>query len=147
MLSEEFWKFVFPVTESGCWIWMGSLNLQGYGQYTNRRRLYSSKLAHRISYEDRFGPIKDGLVLDHLCRIPCCINPDHQEPVTTAINLSRGFGAAYQHRNKTHCKYGHSMDDAYLSKARDENGKRTGPKIWRDCRTCHRLRYERKKKT
>ena len=36
------------------------------------------------------GSIGDGLVIDHLCRNPRCVNPDHLEPVTTAVNTLRG---------------------------------------------------------
>lgn len=46
--------------------------------------------AHRLAYEDAFGVIPDGLVLDHLCRNRWCSNPRHLEPVTIAENNLRG---------------------------------------------------------
>jgi hypothetical protein len=50
----------------------------------------SRQLAHRIYYKRMRGPIPSDRELDHLCRIPPCVNPDHLEPVTRAINVARG---------------------------------------------------------
>lgn len=35
----------------------------------------------------------EGLELDHLCRVRCCCNPSHLEPVTRAENIRRGLRA------------------------------------------------------
>ncbi len=47
-------------------------------------------LAHRVYYEREYGPITPRLQLDHLCRVPECVRPDHQEPVTNQENSRRG---------------------------------------------------------
>jgi hypothetical protein len=68
--------------------------------------------AHRWSYEHYIGPIESGLVIDHLCRTPTCVNPYHLEPVTSAENLVRGVGPQVtreRHANRTHCKRGHEF--------------------------------------
>ena len=50
-------------------------------------------LAHRLYYErQHHGPIPPDRQLDHLCRVPACVNPDHLEPVTAAENIRRGSG-------------------------------------------------------
>lgn len=43
-------------------------------------------LAHRAFYEAMHGKIPDGLVLDHLCRVRQCVNPDHLHPCTSKEN-------------------------------------------------------------
>ena len=50
-------------------------------------------LAHRVYYERHVGPVPEGLELDHLCRNPGCVNPEHLEPVTHAENIRRGYQA------------------------------------------------------
>lgn len=48
-------------------------------------------IAHRLFYEHHIGAIPDGLVLDHLCRVKMCVNPEHLEPVTQRENCIRGL--------------------------------------------------------
>jgi hypothetical protein len=78
------------VTESGCHIWHGATNGVGYGHVKRNGRNIS---AHRAAWEDRHGPVPDGMELDHACRNRGCVNPDHLEPVTHAVNARRGARA------------------------------------------------------
>lgn len=77
------------VDTNGCWIWQGAVRQTGYGV------LYRGKCtsAYQVYYEKYKGPIPEGLDLDHLCRNRLCVNPDHLEPVTRAVNLQRGATA------------------------------------------------------
>jgi len=106
---------------SGCWLWTGARNRDGYGQLWLGRIVY----VHRWAYERFVGPIPEGLEIDHLCRVPACCNPAHLEPVTHAENIRRGYEAKAQ----THCKRGHELADAYVTR----DGRR-------DCRACARIR-------
>lgn len=68
------------VTESGCWLWLGSVNNDGYGLIRiGSRRDGSRRLvkAHRLSYEVHVGPIPLGLEVLHRCDVPACVNPAH----------------------------------------------------------------------
>jgi len=71
-----------------CWIWQLTICEDGYGK-TSVRSI--SKNAHRVYYERRFGLIPDDCVLDHLCRVRCCVNPEHLEPVSALENTRRGL--------------------------------------------------------
>mgnify|MGYP001608992284 FL=1 len=72
---------------SDCWNWVMGKTRNGYG-----RRWVNGKhaMAHRIIYEQLKGPIPEGLSLDHLCRNPSCVNPNHLESVTHTENVRRG---------------------------------------------------------
>lgn len=99
--EERFWQRV-EKTEA-CWLWRGSG--KGYGEFrpTPSHRI----LAHRFSYQLLVGPIPQGLVIDHLCRVPRCVNPAHLEPVTHKVNILRGVGHTAVNAAKTHCPRGH----------------------------------------
>lgn len=85
---DRFWARV----EIGvCWTWIGSTD-RGYGVFGAQGRYFR---AHRWAWEALVGPIPEGLHLDHLCRNPSCVNPDHLEPVTQAENIRRGHAALW----------------------------------------------------
>lgn len=74
-----------------CWLWIGTVDRWGYGQMKWQGRRPGS---HRVAYELLVGPIPEGLTLDHLCRVPGCVNPAHLEPVTQAENNRRAAAHA-----------------------------------------------------
>jgi hypothetical protein len=78
-----------PDGDAGCWLFMGAISRNGYGLTWHRGH---GTTTHRFVYAHLRGPIKAGLVVDHLCRVRNCINPDHLEPVTSAENVRRGAG-------------------------------------------------------
>lgn len=89
-LEERFWEKVEKMAPDGCWFWLASTR-NGYGQIGQWSK-GTIDYAHRVAYEMLVGPIPAGLVLDHICRNPSCVNPAHLEPVTQAENLRRGAG-------------------------------------------------------
>ena len=125
-IAERFWAKVDLAGPNGCWLWTAGKDSHGYGVFqvgslTDGTR--RSERAHRWAYEALVDPIPDGLQLDHLCRTPGCVNPDHLEAVTNKENQRRGLrGILY-----THCKHGHEMT------ALNTYHRREG---WRGCLVC-----------
>lgn len=76
-------------TRTGCWNWQRHIGKHGYG--TIYYKGHSGRLAHRIYFELKHGPIPVGKFLDHLCRNRACVNPDHLEVVTQTTNVRRGL--------------------------------------------------------
>jgi hypothetical protein len=109
-------------------LWQRALDGKGYGSVSNIMGKKSTK-AHCIAYRLLVGEVPEGLELDHLCRNPRCCNPDHLDPVTHAVNMSRGA-----HAMKTHCKHGHEYtpENTYVN-----------PRGSRECRVCIRDRMDR----
>lgn len=126
--SDRFWGKVIPEPNSGCWLWLGATS-QGYGVFGLGNGV--NVRAHCFSYEVERGPIPNGLDLDHLCRIRCCVNPDHLEPVTRAVNVARGLAPSLINnfwRSKTHCPKGHAYTGENLAV------RRNGARYCRECR-------------
>lgn len=133
-MEERFWAKV-DKQDGGCWIWMGGKSSAGYGTFNIGSSRADSRYdnAHRIAYRLIVGPIPDGLHLDHLCRNPACVNPEHLEPVTPQENILRGISPTTRIHLSGKCRRGHDMtgDNAYIA-----------PSGSRQCRACRRLRRE-----
>lgn len=113
-----------------CWHWTSHIAENGYGK-TGRG------WAHRLVYEELVGPIPEGLDLDHLCRVRRCVNPDHLEPVTRSVNLSRSPLMGNGNKPKPECKRGHVRTDENTYQRPNGNS--------RECRICMRDSERRRK--
>jgi hypothetical protein len=112
---------------SGCWLWIGKTHKRGYGRVKREGREIG---AHQWSYWLLTGaPPAEGLELDHLCRVPACVNPAHLEAVTHQENMKRGtFGA------RQNCKNGHEFTSDN-TRIRNHNGHEQ-----RECIACKNIR-------
>src|SRR5574340_1101490 len=90
----------FTVSDTGCWMWQGTLRPNGYGRVWYRGRTMT---AHQAVWVASGRDLSLGLELDHLCRQRGCVNPGHLEPVSRAENNRRKATA------QTHCKNGHAL--------------------------------------
>lgn len=85
-----------------CWIWKGcKRDSKGYGDI---RVGGAAILTHKAAFEIVYGPVPDGLELDHLCRVRACSNPNHLEAVSHRVNMLR---AALIPRE--FCRQGHAF--------------------------------------
>lgn len=127
---ERLERLSMPEPNSGCVLWIGSLDRKGYGRVSQEQGV---RYAHRAAYEVAVGPIPPGLQIDHLCCVRCCINPRHLEAVTGRENNLRSNSPTARRARQTECKYGHPFDGA--------NTLLSG--THRSCRTCYAARLER----
>ena len=87
---------VEQITESGCWIFMGATNDNGYGIVGKGGRGAGNDRAHRITYQYFIGDIPKGIFVCHHCDVPSCCNPHHlflgtnQDNVRDMRNKGRG---------------------------------------------------------
>lgn len=129
---ERFWSKVEKTPT--CWIWHG-VRMKDYGHALFAVNGVNTG-AYRYSYELARGPIPDDKVIDHLCRVPWCVNPDHLEVVSSGTNVLRGIGPGAINKRKTHCKRGHEFAGDNL---------RITPQGYRNCRTCERDKIRRQR--
>src|SRR5206468_10048134 len=107
---EEFYE---PEPMSGCWIWTGQRTPLGYGQYSVSRGPGMPSLtrgAHVVMYESLRGPVPEGLELDHTCRMPSCVNPNHLDAITHRENILRGNTVCAANAKKISAPCGHAYD-------------------------------------
>jgi hypothetical protein len=71
---EKFWAKVSKPEGADCWIWIGARVNDEYGQMNIAHKRV---LAHRISYELKYGSIPTGSLILHHCDVRQCVNPDH----------------------------------------------------------------------
>ena len=103
----RFMDLVSPEPNSGCWLWTGAVS-QGYGRF--HLPPHQMVRAHRWIWEHENGPIPGGMLLDHRCRVPSCVNPRHLRVVTPLGNaLAEG---SLSNAAKDRCKRGHELTPA-----------------------------------
>ena len=135
--SEE--RFFAKVNKTKtCWLWIGSQvsgrSPEPYGQFWLDNK---TQLAHRVSYKLFVGEIPLGKTIDHICRRPLCVNPEHLRPLTVKENIMAGNGIAVINKNKIACINGHPYTE--------ENTLRSNNRRW--CKICKhswdKKRYDR----
>lgn len=72
-LEQRFMSKVVKA-ETGCWLWTGGANYDGYGHMRVGDKMYQT---HRLSYELFKGHIPVGMFVCHACDCPPCVNPNH----------------------------------------------------------------------
>lgn len=124
----RFHEHYIPEPTTGCHLWLSGTDRHGYGQFNRMQPKKRLVPAHRYAWELANGPIPSGLVIDHKCRTPLCVNPVHLRAVTSRENTLCGDGPAARQARQTHCLRGHPFNEA--------NTQFYGRK--RRCRACSR---------
>jgi len=129
--EQRFYEKVGPPTGlHGCREWTGAKSTRGYGFI--RWEGHTNKLAHRVAWQLAYGPIPDGLTVDHVvCDNPPCVEPSHLCLATLRENILRsGTSHGAVNARKTECVRGHPLSGTNLHM--DPSGRRI-------CRACKRL--------
>lgn len=128
--GDHYWLVRFfnrvHVVEGRCWKWHGTTSRVGYGLWKWQGHTIG---AHRFLFLMIKGDIPVRYTIDHLCRIPLCVNPEHLEAVPMRENARRAGTI-----DRTHCRRGHAFtpENTYRWQTR------------RHCRTCVNLRVKRR---
>lgn len=128
-ITEDVWERIKSrcVSIGSCLVWQGAVS-NSYGTIAVLGERCST---HRVVYEYFFGPIPEGLTIDHVatrgCRFKTCCNPEHLEAVTSRVNVLRGDTVVARNAAKSLCWRGHPLDgdNLYLT-----------PDGRRQCRIC-----------
>lgn len=103
-------RVIDPIT--GCWLWTGKLDKDGYGliSVTRPNGKQGSYHVHRIAFEEFVGEVKNYIL--HIIECPnrhCFVlnhlyNGTAQDNANDVTILNRNFN-----KNRTHCKRGHEF--------------------------------------
>lgn len=74
----ERFRMQYKFADSGCWVWTGGVDQDGYGTFRAEAIGVMHQRAHRWSWAYHNNQmIPKGGMICHKCDNPCCVNPEH----------------------------------------------------------------------
>lgn len=147
-VMTRFERNYIPVTESGCWLWLGLTKPGKSLEYGLLHAYGRNWPAHRLAWTLYRGPIPEGFQVCHHCDVSLCVNPDHLFIGTNTDNvrdciqknrrsydLSGLFARHAALLARPHCLHGHpwTEENTYY----EPSGKRA-------CRACMRRKAQKR---
>lgn len=80
---------------SGCWLWQGCIQGNGYGRIRSRGH---TEYVHRAAYAAAHGELPAGLDICHSCDVRHCCNPAHLFAGTRRENMQDAVAKGRQAR-------------------------------------------------
>jgi hypothetical protein len=100
-LPSNIWNGKVVAGPNGCHIFTGCIHSNGYGLIS---KYGLQGYTHRIIYQECWGPIPEGLQVNHRCNIKRCVNPLHLYAGTQKENMRDLKETGYIHSEETRLK-------------------------------------------
>ena len=140
---ERFMQYVEPVSECGCWLWVGHAVETDIGPRGRFHFEGRNQWAPRVAMALFKKPLLPSELACHTCDVSLCVRPDHLFAGSHQDNIDdmRRKGRAYRPTvSQAHCKRGHEFT---AETTRWQYNRRNGY-MYRQCVLCMQLTAQRR---
>jgi hypothetical protein len=125
------------IDQFGCWLWTKGTNANGKPtvKWVSQGKKVGVQVGRLMYQNANNSLIPEYTILIQECRVPRCVNPEHQKPVRRRVSVHHYETQPAENTEKTSCDYGHVLDEENTYLYTDKKGIRH-----RWCRICGRRR-------